>query len=57
MTTHNATYQDRHGRPSKLDPEMAKDLRSHHAKFGIDKKDWSTTYRREHYWKQPEIEE
>lgn len=50
-------FIDRKGKPSNLDPHLAKDLRSHHANLGIDPIDWHTTYRTQHAWKQPEPEE
>lgn len=50
-------YIDRKGKPSSLDPFLAKDLRSHHGNLGIDGVDWNTTYRTQHYWKQPDVEE
>lgn len=46
-------FQNRGGKPSHLNPELAKDLRSHHSSLGIDANDWGTTYKNAHYWKQP----
>lgn len=56
-TTYGDEFIDRKGRPSNLDPNLAKDLRSHHGNFGIDPQDWTTTYRGAHFWKQPDPEE
>lgn len=54
---HSSHYQTdfagKKGAPSNLDPSLAKDLRSHHTTLGIDRADWGTTYRGQHYWKQP----
>lgn len=47
-------FVNRGGKPSFLDPALAKDLRSHHSSLGIDGVDWGTTYKNAHYWKQPE---
>ncbi len=55
-TTHGAEFLDRGYAANKLNPELAKDLRSHHSVLGNDKIDWNTTYRGEHFWKQPEKE-
>ena len=50
-------FYDMKGRPSKLDPALAKDLRSHHSNLGIDNMRWGTTYRDQHAWKQPTNED
>ena len=56
-TTYLDEFIDRQGRPSALDPNLAKDLRSHHGNLGTDGQDYNTTYRTAHYWKQPSPEE
>lgn len=56
-STYMDTYLKTNGKPSKLDPSLAKDLRSHHSNLGIDAARWDTTYRDQHAWKQPTIED
>jgi hypothetical protein len=55
-TTHQSEFVNRGCQPSVLNPELAKDLRSHHSKLGNTDFDWNTTYRVEHIWKQPDKE-
>ena len=57
QTNHMDAFQHRGGKPSHLNPELAKDLRSHHSSLGIDANDWGTTYKNAHYWKQPVAED
>lgn len=55
-SSHQDDYINRGCQPSKLNEQLASDLRNHHAKLGIGKTDWNTTYRKEHFWKQPNKE-
>lgn len=58
LNTHYQTdFIETNGKPSNLDPTLAKDLRSHHTTLGIDRAEWETTYRGQHFWKQPERED
>lgn len=50
---YGADFKPHGGKPSKLDPALAKDLRSHHGSFGIDALDYGTSYQNSHGWKQP----
>jgi len=50
---YGADFKPHGGKPSKLDPALAKDLRSHHGNFGIDPLDYGTSYGNSHGWKQP----
>jgi len=52
-SVNNSTYGTHNGKPSNLDPELARELRSHHFSYGNNNWDpnSSSEYRMNYAWK------